>query len=80
MISQLLLVLGPYAALMGALLLRRYPGERVLARMRARRRAPRLRPQPLCGGPSFVFVSPRGGDLIARAIAARPPPGPAPAV
>jgi len=56
----------------------RYPGERPLVRALSRRRARPLRP-PLCATPAArIFVlTPRGGRLVATALAGRGPPGPA---
>jgi hypothetical protein len=64
----------PALLLFAPLLLRRYPGERLLAAVRGERRprraelavrAPRRRP---------LTLVPRGGLLIARSLAVRPPP------
>ena len=58
------------------LALRRYPGERILTalsgvrRGRRRRSAPRV-PLPICA----LIPGPRGGLLLARSLADRPPPG-----
>jgi hypothetical protein len=66
----------PAFALLALLLLGRYPGEKLIitlaARVRRRRRsAARLAPRraPLDSTPT-----PRGGDLLARALAGRAPP------
>ncbi len=65
----------PALALRGALLLGRYPGERlILAAARSRRRlrrAARLMPRR---APIDQAPAPRGGDLLARALAGRAPP------
>jgi hypothetical protein len=76
MTLALLLYAAPAFALLCALALRRYPGEHTIERLRARfavsvpRRARalvrRARPTPRL---------PRGGRLVAAAVAARPPPG-----
>jgi hypothetical protein len=75
--TALLLQLAPLLVLVYALLRGRHPGEQAIARLRCglvraiqgrRRRgaaAPRVRSAPLL---------PRGGRLVAAAIAARPPP------
>jgi hypothetical protein len=56
--------------------LRPYPGERVLERLR---RAPSVRRRhPSASSPAVArceLVPPRGGLLLARALAVRPPPG-----
>ena len=57
------------------LALRRYPGERLLAVLSGERRPRWERPRPSV--PSAVracFVVPRGGLLLARSLAVRPPP------
>jgi hypothetical protein len=65
------------ALLMGCVLLaRRYPGEAVLLRW-AHASRPRRRPAGVRGGPSRALAGvPRGGLLIAFALAVRPPPRP----
>jgi hypothetical protein len=75
---SILLSLLPLALLVGALLLGRYPGERTLAarlhgtRPRRRRIAPRT---ALPRRPRRPYAAaPRGGRLVAAAIASRPPP------
>lgn len=75
MLSGILFLL-PAIALAFALLLRRYPGERTLARLAApRRRAAWARPRASVphAARSFV-VAVHGGLLIARSLAVRPPP------
>ncbi len=69
------LCLLPALALAVPLLLRRYPGERILTVLCATRRAhwPRPRLSVPRGARRFV-VAPHGGLLIARALAVRPPP------
>jgi len=59
-------------ALLGA---RSYPGERILAVLSHTRRRPRQRPRSsilLAGRPEVGL--PRGGLLLARSLAVRPPP------
>jgi hypothetical protein len=66
----------PALALAFVLLLRRYPGERTLARLAAPRRRTRWahpRASVPCAARSFV-VAAHGGLLIARSLAIRPPP------
>lgn len=69
------LCLAPALLLSGALLARRYPGERLLLGLSARARARRPRPpaglRPPAGPSRHV---PRGGLLIAFELAVRPPP------
>lgn len=77
MIAELLLLLAPALALVAVLLGRRYPGERVLARLRCRR-IPRRWARPgatVPAGRRRPVVLPRGGRLVGAAVAARPPPG-----
>lgn len=69
-----LLYLAPWLALLAALALGRYPGERLLEaiirlRCPARRREGRQAPRPLP-----ARSSPRGGVLLALALAGRGPP------
>ena len=76
-LGELLISLIPAFALVVALLLGRYPGERTIARLAAtvaqrdeRPRAPRALPtrrRPL-------FAELRAGELLARSLATRPPP------
>jgi len=71
-----LLHLAPALILVAALLARRYPGERLIVRLagspvRARRRA---RPHALKPRVHIVALVPRGGLLLARSLAVRPPP------
>ena len=69
-----LLYLSPALILLGALACDRYPGERLLAAFaRARHLVPRLhgRPPP---GPLLRRPFPRGGVLLAMALAGRGPP------
>jgi hypothetical protein len=76
--TAVLFSLAPLALLVGALLLGRYPGERTLAaRLRAARPRGhrRRRPRPAPRAPRRPFAAtPRGGRLVAAAIASRPPP------
>jgi hypothetical protein len=70
--------LTPALALLALLALRRYPGERALLATIARRRAPRPARERAHSTGSFAprprALLPRGGRLIARALAVRPPP------
>ncbi len=69
-----LLCLAPALALSGALIARRYPGERLLRRVACRRgRTPRRAAglRPLARPTARV---PRGGLLLAFELAVRPPP------
>ena len=72
-----LLHLAPALILVAALLARRYPGERVIVRLaagspaRARRRARTRAVKPRTHVAALV---PRGGLLLARSLAVRPPP------
>ena len=70
--------LAPALLLGLPLLAGRYPGERPLARALSRRRPPPRR-APLCAPPAArVFaLTPRGGRLVATALAGRGPPVPA---
>jgi hypothetical protein len=75
-----LLFLAPALALGLAMLARRYPGERRIAAIAARRRSgvPALRRGVRAVAPKgFVALRPRGGALIALSLATRPPPAPA---
>jgi hypothetical protein len=75
-VTAVLLSLAPLLALMAALLARRYPGERAIARLRAQLARPRRRAcAPAAGPRARRRTLPRGGRLAAAAIAARPPPG-----
>jgi hypothetical protein len=72
-----LLYLLPALTLALVLLARRYPGERTLLALR--RRPPRVRwPRPRSNAPLappvVVLLIARGGLLIARSLAVRPPP------
>jgi hypothetical protein len=66
----------PALALPLLLMLRRYPGERALIALSAARRTrrwPALR--RACVAPRAHIDLPRGGLLLARSLAVRPPPG-----
>ncbi len=74
-----LLYLLPALTLALALLARRYPGARALLALRARR--PQIRwPRPHSSSapltPRLALTTARGGLLIARSLAVRPPPAP----
>lgn len=74
--SSGLLGLAPALVLVLALLARRYPGERLIVRLagspvRARRRARTRAVKPHMHVAALV---PRGGLLLARSLAVRPPP------
>jgi hypothetical protein len=75
MIDSSALSAGPALVLLVVLALRRYPGERVLTVLTARAGGNRARAgtssQP---PPSADIASPRGGLLLARSLAVRPPP------
>jgi hypothetical protein len=75
MVSAILFLL-PALALIVALLARRYPGERLLVAFSGRRRKRRPRPRPSTArltrrAPVEVV---RGGLLLGRSLAVRPPP------
>ncbi|HEY1776130.1 MAG TPA: hypothetical protein VGG41_08225 [Solirubrobacteraceae bacterium] len=75
-----LLFIAPALVLSALMLLRRYPGERCLSAIAARRRssaprAPRLL-QAHAQRPNWD-LRPRGSALLACALATRPPPAPA---
>jgi hypothetical protein len=65
--------IGPFLTLLGFLLSGRYPGERLIARPRrpAARRSRRAAPARAV---SFAAIVPRGGRLLAFALAGRGPP------
>lgn len=73
---DVLLLLVPALALLCALLTGTYPGERAIATLAARRPAVRKAPRRAVRARSAQPVAqlPRGGRLVASAIAARPPP------
>lgn len=69
------LCLAPALLLGAALCLRRYPGERLLLTLRRRGTCPRPRAAAsLLAGVSPATWLPRGGLLMAFALAVRPPP------
>jgi hypothetical protein len=73
-----LLGLVPFLLLVGTLLTGRYPGERRLATRLSRARRPALRRRirgAAARTPRRPFAAaPRGGRLVAAAVASRPPP------
>jgi hypothetical protein len=75
MSAEVLFYLLPALLLLGALLLGRYPGERLILAVAARRRR---RPVPAPASPrrhlSFARPTPRGGALLGAALAGRAPP------
>ncbi len=75
---QALLCLLPALALVSSLLMRRYPGERVLRALREaqppRARWPRARSH-LRSRRRVMLALVRGGSLIGHSLAVRPPPG-----
>lgn len=71
-----LLHLAPALILVAALLARRYPGEHLIVRLtgglsRTRRR---VRARAVKARAHVVAFVPRGGLLLARSLAVRPPP------
>jgi len=71
-----LLHLAPALILVAVLLARRYPGERLIVRLagsptrvRGRARARVVKPRT-----RIAVLVPRGGLLLARSLAVRPPP------
>ena len=72
-----LLFMAPALAFALVLLARRFPGERRLNALAARRRPRRLRAPARVLAAARVprVVVPRGSALLARALATRPPPG-----
>jgi hypothetical protein len=68
----------PALALLAILAFRRYPGARALIATIERRRRGRFRSEPRTPAPRPEprALLPRGGRLIATALAVRPPPGP----
>ena len=73
-VEPTLAYLAPLLLIAGLLLLGRFPGERALTRAlarRQRRRPPSSAPVPR---PRFDFRLPRGGALVAWALAGRAPP------
>jgi len=74
-----LLHLAPALVLAVALLARRYPGERLIVRLagsgaRHRRRARVGALKPRTSRTYAAALVPRGGLLLARSLAVRPPP------
>jgi hypothetical protein len=71
-----LLCLSPILALAIPLLARRYPGERALLALRRQESSswPRPRSFALPTGRRAASPAARGGQLIARHLAVRPPP------
>jgi hypothetical protein len=76
-LGDLLISLIPAFALVIALLLGRYPGERTIARLAAsvveRTTRPRA-PRAIASRRRPAFAALRSGELIARSLATRPPP------
>jgi hypothetical protein len=75
--SSALMMMLPALLLAAVMLVRPYPGERTIARLRTLRRAPEprcgpVRPISPSGRPGRALV--RGGRLIASALAGRAPP------
>ncbi len=74
------LCLLPVAALAVPLLLRRYPGAARLVALSSRERIAPRRSDAVPGSPGrLALVAVRGGLLIARSLAVRPPPASLPA-
>ncbi len=74
MLSAVLCLL-PVLVLMLPLLVRRYPGERVLVSLRGEER--RRWPRPCVRVRTYrriTVATPRGGLLLGRGLAVRPPP------
>ncbi|MBN1527473.1 MAG: hypothetical protein JW895_00310 [Thermoleophilaceae bacterium] len=75
--ETLLAYAGPFLVLLLPLLAGRFVGEERIARAAARRRGPRPRPRaetaPVTWLRDAALVA-RGGRLIARSLAVRPPP------
>lgn len=67
----------PVLLLLAPLLLRRYPGERRIARLRAGRTPPAGRSRAAGVTPRGLprITTARGGLLLGRRLAVRPPPG-----
>lgn len=72
-----LISVAPALLLLGPLLLHRYPGERGIERLRAAWSAPCSRPRPVdAAAPASPWTARvRGGLLLGRRLAVRPPPG-----
>ena len=76
-LGDLLISLIPAFALVLALLLGRYPGERTIARLAesvARLTARPKAPRAIATHRRVVFAELRSGELLARSLATRPPP------
>ena len=76
-----LIAVAPLLLLLASLVLRRYPGEAVIERLRGLVDAV-VRPSASAGATGSRLGSarervPRGGELIARSLAGRAPPVPA---
>jgi hypothetical protein len=71
-----LLHLAPALVLVVALLARRYPGERMIVRLAGSGAGHRRRARTLAVKPRVHVAArvPRGGLLLARSLAVRPPP------
>lgn len=71
-----LVSVAPALLLLGPLLLHRYPGERGIARLRAARsrRVSRVRPVDAPAPTTPWVARVRGGLLLGRRLAVRPPP------
>ena len=65
----------PALVLPAVLALRRYPGEAMLLALLPARRTRRRRPGRLAPRRIVHLAAPRGGLLLARSLAVRPPPG-----
>jgi hypothetical protein len=77
LVLHALLCLLPAVALAIPLLVRRYPGERTLLALR--RAEPTRWPRPRSSTPlrrRVVMHTVRGGRLLGRSLAVRPPPAP----
>jgi hypothetical protein len=76
-LAEAMAYLLPALAVLLALLLRRYPGERKLLSLLARRRRSRRHARhdsSACGRRARRSAFPRGGDLIGASLAERAPP------
>jgi hypothetical protein len=76
-LEQLLAYAGPLLALLLPLLAGRFIGEERIARVAGRRRRGRRVPVAEAAPPTWhlrAALVPRGGRLIARSLAVRPPP------
>jgi hypothetical protein len=80
MIDPSALLLQPALALAVLLAARRYPGERTLVALSASRGRPRVQAPSSIELPCSAEIAlPRGGLLLGRSLAVRPPPTAAPA-